>query len=425
MTTGTPYRTVQVSLIPVEQRAEGYVSIPLWTTDLNASASLPGHVHLVCPVHPLNEGGLKPVAAGIDITDAARVPPSALDQVVAQADVVEVPGNFGWRDAALSRRVMGLAKRHGTLCILGISSNRAKTVLLNAQQAGPLRRLRARLKAWDIGLTQRYMARRCDGVRVVGRGLVPLIEAQATSIHVETASWISAQDFDVARAQEHAPARVVMAARFEHMKGIDIGVRAVADVVAGGAPVALRVIGQGPEEGALKQLVAELDLSDITEFAGQLAYPDAFFEAMGVADFVLLTNRNDEQPRLIFDAISRGAIPICPRSETYVQLGLDESLLYTQGSAEELQQVLGRLISLDGPARGALRASLAALAQTYTLERMHSARRDWVLSLLQGRRAGVLTQMWAKSRSRSRAPLGTRLCCPHGAGSHSRPVTGR
>ena len=68
----------------------------------------------------IEEGFRKPVDAGIDITDAARVTPSALDQVVAQADVVEVPGNFGWRDAALSRRVMGLAKRHGTLCILGI-----------------------------------------------------------------------------------------------------------------------------------------------------------------------------------------------------------------------------------------------------------------------------------------------------------------
>jgi glycosyltransferase involved in cell wall biosynthesis len=385
----TSYKTVQVSNIPVERREEGYFSLSLWTTDLNASTEFVERLHLLCPVQDICEADLKPVDSKVKVTDLTHLTDVDLEKIIIQSDVVEIPGNFGWRDTKISRCVMRLAKRHGKLCILGISSNREKTTILNARHAGVIRRLRAFVKAWDIRLTQRYMVRRCDGARVVGQGLRPLVEQHAKSIHVDIASWISSKDFHVQRQEEAIPARVAMAARLEPMKGTHIGVEAVAGVVAGGTQVALQIIGEGPEKGVLKQLVDQLELSDMTQFLGQLAYPEAFFEALRTSDFVLLTNLNDEQPRLIFDAISRGAIPICPRTDTYRGLGLDDKLLYEQGSASDLRETLSRMISLDHCARNDLRMALVELAGQYTIESMHAKRFAWVLSLLQGLDKGV------------------------------------
>ena len=91
---------------------------------------------------------------------------------------------------------------------------------------------------------------------------------------------------------------------------------------------------------------------------------------------VLLTNLNDEQPRLIFDAISQGCLPVCPDSTPYRSLGLPPELLYRRGDVDSLAQCLATLL-MSGR-RPALRARLIEIANGATIEAMHRVRRDWV-----------------------------------------------
>ena len=114
-----------------------------------------------------------------------------------------------------------------------------------------------------------------------------------------------------------------------------------------------------------------------------VAYPRPFLDLLNTMDAVLLTNLNDEQPRLIFDALSQGCLPICPDTPAYRGLGLDDRLFYQQGSVRDLSRVIE---DLSNPRlRLQLNAQLGNLARKFTIQTMHEARAEWIMSLLKGK----------------------------------------
>lgn len=376
-----PYRSLLVSKISVSRRNGQAVTTNLWSLDLNAQAEVTGTIKLICPIADRHAPDAEPIDSRIEIFDLNTIEASTLESLVIASDVVEVPGNFGWFSSALERRVVRLARKYSKLSILGISSNRPKTTVLNAAGRSFLFRVNAWFKAQSILVSCRYLAMRCDGVRLVGSGLLSLIEGRARETLVETASWIRADDILPARIIQNAPVVGVVAARLEQMKGVDIGIRATGALALSGQEVQLTIIGVGPDETRLHALVRESKLDNRVEFVGQLTYPEPFFGSLRNADYVLLTNRNDEQPRLIFDAIAQGAIPICPRNKAYEGIGLDDRLFYKQGCALSLAETWRKLIDLPETTRQKIRFSLIEVARTFTLERMHLRRREWIHSL--------------------------------------------
>lgn len=376
------YQTLLISKIPVTRQADGFVTDPLWSLDINTNAKAIAGIRLVCPVQNGDGAGCTPLDPQIEVTAADTLTSAQLEELVRAADIVELPGNFGWHASGLARRAMRLARQYGKLSVLGISSNRAKTTMMNAKGRPLPSRLRAWLRAQSIKISQRYLVRNCDAVRVVGPGLRPLVEDHARNLSVEIASWIRTKDILPPRDGLFDPVHVVIASRLEPMKGVAIGVEAVAGLITAGQNVTLNLIGIGAEEARLKQIALTSGINDRTVFSGQLAYPEPFFQALRNADFVLLTNLNDEQPRLIFDAIAQGAIPVCPRHPAYKALNLDPRVLYEQGSATDLRETLSRLVSLSDEERKEIRVAMIKVAQDRTLESMHARRRDWVLSLL-------------------------------------------
>lgn len=381
------YRSLVISRIPIWRDGTGFCADTMWALDINANAETIDHVRLVCPIQAGGGSGRTPLDPRIEVIDSSSLTTNGLEKLVAASDIVEVSGNQDWPRSALARRAVRLARKNDKLSVLGISSNRIRTTLMNAAGRPLPSRTRAWLKAQSIRLSQRHLASRCDAVRVIGMGLRPLVEGLAKTIRVETASWISQKDILPPRDGQSDPVSIVIASRLEPMKGVAIGVKAVAGLSAAGQGIVLNVIGRGAEEGRLKQQVKAQGIDAFTRFPGQLDYPGPFFAALRNADYVLLTNLNDEQPRLIFDAIAQGAIPVCPRHHAYEELKLDPRLLYTQGSADDLMETLQRLIELPEDARRAIRMASIELARNRTLESMHARRRDWVLSLLQGRDA--------------------------------------
>ena len=377
-----------VSRIPVARRGGRAHADALWAADLAANAEVAGRLALLCPVRDLSPEGTVPLDGRIAVIDAGGITDEALAEAVRASDVLEIPGNFTWAESALARRALGAARREGRLSVLGISSNRARTAVMNAAGRPWPFRLRAAARAASIRLSQRHLARRCDAVRVVGEGLVPLVRGAARVLRVETASWIAEAHVLPARHGQPDPPRAAVASRLEPMKGVALALEAVARAGAAGTPVALDVIGAGPEEGALRRLAEAEGIAGRTRFLGPLGYPGPFHAALDDVDYVLLTNLNDEQPRVLFDAMARGAIPLCPASPACRALGLDGRVYYAQGSAEALAERLLALVRMPEGERRALREGLRRAALARTIATMHAERRDWLLSLLRARAGG-------------------------------------
>ena len=296
--------------------------------------------------------------------------------ILSGADYLQIPGNFGWRHMALGRRLLRIARATGIVSLLGISSNRAKSAVLNARGRGVLPMIKGLVRYADIRLTQRHLARNVSGVFVVGDGLTALIVDCNDNIHVGTASWIKSDEIVVRSPPSGGDLRICLAGRLEYMKGFDIGLEAVAML---DEPLAVTVIGAGPEEAALKAQAVRLGLEARARFLAPVPYPEAFFAILDEQDIVLLPNRSDEQPRLIFDAISRGCIPICPDKPAYRALGLDDRLYCRPLDPADLARAIRQLRSAD--ARAALMPGLRAVAAEFTLDAMHRKRLDWMRKL--------------------------------------------
>ncbi len=376
------YRLALLSEIPLVEREGRLWTLDLWVKDLQAQADVVRAVTLISPVLRDAPPGwaLLPVPEGIK---TVRLPATTatIAAEVRACDVVQVPGNSAWEDAGRSRALARLARRAGKPVVLGISSDRATTHVVNARGKSVLHRMRARLRSFSVKLSQRYLARRSGGTFVVGEGLRRLVASASSNIFVGTASWIHAGDI-VPRGGERGQAAFVklcVAARLERMKGIHLALEAMA-AQRDAAPRRLLIAGQGPEEAALRAQVESLGLQDTVEFVGTFAYPGPFLEFLRSQDIVVLTNLNDEQPRLVFDALSQGCLIVCPDSLPYRALGIPERLLYKRGDARALAEALTHAAASLGDA--ALRDELDGMARDATIESMHERRRDWVIRTL-------------------------------------------
>jgi glycosyltransferase involved in cell wall biosynthesis len=369
------FRVLVSAPIPAIRQGSQWLTLDLWARDVNAQAQV-ADVTIVCDSVDTMPGTMMPLDPRIAVVPAVSgtIPDATLREQIAAADFTQITGQAGWRAAALSRRILRLAKQQGKPVFLGISSNRARTNIINAQGKSLQHRLRARARSLDVAMTQRWLARRSAGVFVVGEGLRKLIAPVARTIHVGVASWIEQADIAPPRPRRAEPARVCMAGRLEAMKGFHIGIAAF--VQAGPERFAgLTIIGEGAERDRLATQAAAAGLGAFRMMGG-VPYPEGFFAFLDAQDIVLMTNLNDEQPRLIFDAISRGCIPLCPDTPPYRSLGLDPRILYAQGSAEALAERLRALADPD--LRVALSESIAELARTYTVSAMHRARLAWM-----------------------------------------------
>jgi glycosyltransferase involved in cell wall biosynthesis len=383
MTRPALYRIAILSLIPVFERNGAFYALALWARDLEVQADF-AYVDLVCPFG--NANGVEQAAVKIDprirVHAYEKLDDKAINVLISAANVVQIPGNFTWKGSASARRFLNAAKRNGKIAILGVSSNRARTSLMNLSGKGFLRSLKGLIDYFDIRISQSWLALRVDGVQVIGKAVAQLFKHLNKNIHIGTASWIRASDIAIpVRGAPSKPLRLCIASRLEQMKGVHLGITAFEMFVRERRQeVRLTIAGEGPEKVNLQRQVAAAGLSTITDFQTPLAYPQPFLDFLASMDIVLLTNLNDEQPRLIFDAICRGCLPLCPDTLPYRGFGFDRRLFYRQGNARSLMEAIDVLS--DPAIREELRADLPNIARTFTIEAMHEKRAVWINSLL-------------------------------------------
>lgn len=121
--------------------------------------------------------------------------------------------------------------------------------------------------------------------------------------------WLNARDF--ARIERLAGGtiipwsdsgrRVIAAGRLIPLKGFDLLLRAVARVHQPALPVQLTILGQGPEETALRRLASELGIAAQVRFLGFQANPFAYYRS---ADAFVLSSRFEGMPNTLIEAMA-------------------------------------------------------------------------------------------------------------------------
>ena len=393
------YRLALLSPIPVVCTDRGFSTLDLWAVDLAEQLQVTSSLVLICPMLsnlPSEWSGHSLLPEGIQIINSKELHTESQSELLKECDVVQVFGGQNWRASRLGYNLISEAKRQGVTSIVGLSSNRARTALMNTvprRFTDVPRVLRALINYCDIRLSYRRLTATADGTFIVGDGIRSLVAKKCTNLHVGTASWIHASDIAQARIRlekevksDHLAARrfkMCIASRLEPMKGVHIGINALALLKKTGrrGKLTMTIFGEGKERERLGEQVKRLGLEEQVVFGGTLAYPFPFLEQLGQHGIVVLSNLNDEQPRLIFDAISRGCIPIYPNTKAYTSIGLPSVLAYDVGNAASMAAVIEAQYQ-NTEHLGSLHEALLKIAERHTLESMHAQRAVWITSLI-------------------------------------------
>jgi glycosyltransferase involved in cell wall biosynthesis len=155
---------------------------------------------------------------------------------------------------------------------------------------------------------------------------------------------------------------IVSVGRLSHQKGHDRAIRALGSLTH--RDVVLRIVGDGPDEESLRELVTTLDLQDRVEFIGA-ADPRPHLRA---SDIVLLTSRWEGMSLVLLESMSVGCAIVATRcggtnildgvGRTVENHETDDALV-----VDRLRGVLDPL--LDNPTK---RDELGAAARTRVLE---------------------------------------------------------
>jgi glycosyltransferase involved in cell wall biosynthesis len=188
---------------------------------------------------------------------------------------------------------------------------------------------------------------------------------------------------------------ILAVGRLDPIKGFDVLIEAIARLAAEGRSVRCRIIGAGPEEAALRALIARHGLSAAVDLPGALA-EDEVRAALHRAAIVVLpsvvtaTGNRDGIPVSLMEAMAAGAPVVSTRVSGIPELIEDEreGLLVPERDPHALAGALRRL--LDDPDLGA-RLALAARGK---VEREFDATREAakLLALFGRARAGGARQ---------------------------------
>lgn len=144
------------------------------------------------------------------------------------------------------------------------------------------------------------------------------------------------------------------------LKGVDVLLRAMAALKAGGRPLRATLVGAGPDADRFRALATELGLGDAVRFPGALPARQAF--AMG--RLMVVPSRAESLPYIVLEAGAAGLPLIATAVGGMAEiLGADAGLLVAPGDADALAAALVR--RLDDPAATAdaatrLRSRIAA-----------------------------------------------------------------
>ncbi len=389
------YKLLIVSSITVYNTAGEYHTLDLWVRDLEKQVDYVESLSLVCPIAESegnSEKNLAPLPKSINIyAEHDLKSPSDYTNLAKQHDVIQIAVNKPVWYSKTEFNFLKAARKNNICIISALSSNRAKTLLLNARSKGVLRFIKSIISYVGLNIAIAYFTKNTDGCFVVGEGLRELVNRKQPNVYVGTASWIRQEDIlpkseierKAAQITKHQRLKLCIATRLEPMKGVHLALDALARIKDQSEESAheLLILGEGEELERLQKQSKKLGLDHMITFGGTRSYPDEFFNTIREYDLMLLTNLNDEQPRLIFDAISQGLIPVCPDSNPFKALRLEDEIYFSKGDANSLAETILNISAIND--YGKLLNKLALQAKNFTIDAMHENRAKWVEKTLE------------------------------------------
>lgn len=182
---------------------------------------------------------------------------------------------------------------------------------------------------------------------------------------------------------------LVAVGRLDPIKGFDVLVEALARLHARGRAFRCRIVGEGPERGALEAAIARHGLGDRIELAGARGQAEVQAALREAALFVLpcavaADGNRDGIPVALMEAMAAGAPVVSTRVSGVPELvGADEGVLVDERDPAALADALERLLG-----DAALRDRLAAAARA-KIEREFDARAEALRLLAMFREAAV------------------------------------
>lgn len=238
-------------------------------------------------------------------------------------------------------------------------------------------RLNPLLRVW----VPRTLRRQCRYAAAVSYVTRRTLQERYPAADSAFTTWYSTLDLGddafAARSREvsaTSPVRLLLAGSLEQLyKGPDILLRAVRICRERGAPLQVRIVGDGRERRALEQMASALSVTDCVQFAGRVPAGDTVRAEMDAADLFVLPSRTEGLPRVLIEAMARAAPAIGSKVGGIPEL-LEPEEMFPPGDplalAQKILEVMG-----DAPRLAAMSARNLRKARDYHLRNLQPRRR--------------------------------------------------
>lgn len=189
--------------------------------------------------------------------------------------------------------------------------------------------------------------RDASAVICVSRGLReamrPIVAPHEDKLH-----WIqNGADLSVFRPGAHgthtpgAP-RLLFVGQLIERKGVDVLLRAMHALEARGVRAHLRLVGRGPEEGALRELARSLGLAERVEFAGLVRNEEVagFYRD---CDIAVLPSHAEANPVVVIEALASGTPVVATRCGAEAIVGEAHGVVVEPGDVDALAEAIERV----------------------------------------------------------------------------------
>jgi glycosyltransferase involved in cell wall biosynthesis len=151
----------------------------------------------------------------------------------------------------------------------------------------------------------------------------------------------------------------------EPVKGVDVFLRAAAQLAGERPELRFAVFGAGSQEDELRALAANLELGDRLELPGQVPAP----EALARLRVLVSSSYMDNSPMSVLEAMASGVPVVATRVGGVPEITADGTAeLVEAGDAAALAAAVARLLDDPDRARSQAQAALARVRERFSAE---------------------------------------------------------
>jgi glycosyltransferase involved in cell wall biosynthesis len=163
--------------------------------------------------------------------------------------------------------------------------------------------------------------------------------------------------------------QIICVARLAAVKGLDLLLQALPAVRAAVGPVALTVLGEGPERPRLEAMATRLGLSGVVRLPGSV---EDVAQSLATADLFVLPSRREAMPLALLEAMAAALPVVATRVGAIPEVLSDgvNGLLVEPEDPADLATAIVRIIRDQDLACGLGRAARRTVVERYSMEGM-------------------------------------------------------